>query len=92
MKRKKRRARAQQREYGLAELGLANTKAIPRTVRIAASWTPKQAMAVYEILDDLINVIWRQYGRDIQRALKHDRTYNAKDFRSTGIDENNAPF
>ena len=82
MKRKTRAQRAQQREYGLAELGLANTKAIPRTLRIA----------VYEILDDLMDVIWRQYGKDIQRALKHDRTYDAKDFSSPGIDETDVPF
>ena len=92
MKRKTRAQRAQQREYGLAELGLGNTKAIPRTLRIAANWTPKQAMAVYEILDDLMDVIWRQYGKDIQRALKHDRTYDAKDFSSPGIDETDVPF
>ena len=80
-----------QREYGLAEQGLANTKANPRTLRVAASWTPEQAMAVYEILDDLMDVIWRQYGQDIQRAFKHDRTH-AKDFRPAGIGENDVPF
>lgn len=81
-----------QRGYGVVELGLANTKATARTLRIASSWTPVQAMAVYEILDDLMDVIWRQYGKDIGRALKHDRTYDAKDFSSAGIDEDDVPF
>ncbi len=92
MKRKTRARRMREREYGLAELGLANTKANPRTLRVAASWTPEQAMAVYEILDDLIDAIWRQYGQVIQHTFKHDRTYNAKEFKPANIAENDVPF
>ncbi|MDP2369131.1 hypothetical protein [Rhodoferax sp.] len=92
MKRKTRKQRAQLREYRLEEMGLANTKATVRTLRITPNWTPKQATAVYEVLDDLLDVIWRQYGQDIQRAFKHDRTYNAKDFKPAGIGENDVPF
>jgi len=58
------------REYRLEEMGLANTKATARTLRIAPNWTPKQATAVYEVLDDLIDVIWRLYGPDIQQVFK----------------------
>lgn len=80
------------REYHLEEMGLANTKATAETLRIATNWTPKQATAVYEILDDLIDVVWRQYGPDIQQAFRNEHTYNAKNFRSTSIDENDVPF
>lgn len=80
------------REYHLAEMGLANTKAAAQTLRIAPNWTPKQALAVYAVLDDLIDVIWRHYGQDIQRAFKKDRTYRAKDFHSASIDETDTEF
>ena len=80
------------REYRLEEMGLANTKVTARTVRVTPNWTPKQAAAVYEILDDLIDVIWRQYGQDIQRAFKRDRTYNTKNFKQAGISADDVPF
>lgn len=80
------------REYRLDEMGLANTKATARTLRIAPNWTAEQATAVYETLDDLIDIIWRQYGPDIQQVFRNEHTYNAKNFRSASIDENDVPF
>ncbi len=92
MKRKTRKQRMRLREYRLEEMGLANTKATARTLRIAPNWTPKQATAVYEVLDDLIDVIWRLYGPDIQQVFKIERMYNANDFMPASIDENDVPF
>ena len=37
-------------------------------------WTPKQAMAAFELLDLLRDELWAQYGPAIQRAHRHDRT------------------
>lgn len=91
MEHKTRAKRMGLREYRLDEMGLANTKATARTLRIAPNWTPEQAAAVYEILDDLIDVIWRQYGPDIQQAFRNEHTYNAKTFSSASIDENDVP-
>jgi len=70
MKRKTRAQRMGVREYRLEEMGLGNTKATVLTLGIAPNWTPEQATAVYETLDDLLDVIWRSYGPQIQRTLR----------------------
>jgi hypothetical protein len=70
MKRKKRKQRMGIRGYRLEEMGLASTKATAQTLRLASNWTPEQATAVYETLDDLLDVIWRSYGPQIQRTLR----------------------
>jgi len=36
-------------------------------------WTPKQALAVFELLDFIRDQLWEQYHRDIQRAMRADR-------------------
>jgi hypothetical protein len=37
-------------------------------------WSPEQAWAVFELLDDLREAIWKQYGPQIQEAIREDRT------------------
>lgn len=32
-------------------------------------WTPVQACAVYELLDDLMMLVWCRYGGQIQQAM-----------------------
>ena len=36
-------------------------------------WTPAQATAVFEVLDELRESVWRRYGCQIQQALRRDR-------------------
>ncbi|MEX3690430.1 hypothetical protein AB3X91_17005 [Paraburkholderia sp. BR14263] len=36
-------------------------------------WTPEQALAVFELLDDLLEVICARYQPEIQRLLREDR-------------------
>lgn len=36
-------------------------------------WTPAQAVAVFEVLDELRESVWRRYGCQIQQALRRDR-------------------
>lgn len=91
MKRKPERSEPNSANMAWQNWGLPTPRPSPNPP-YCSELTPKQAMAVYEILDDLMDVIWRQYGKDIQRALKHDRTYDAKDFSSPGIDETDVPF
>lgn len=37
-------------------------------------WTPAQATAVFEVLDDLLESVWRRYGVQIQKVQRRDRT------------------
>ena len=36
-------------------------------------WTPAQATAVFEVLDDLLESVWRRYGVQIQKVQRRDR-------------------
>jgi len=47
------------------------TEGIP--VLIDANWSLKQAVAAYELLDDLRAQIWQHYGAQIQQHYLDDR-------------------
>lgn len=40
---------------------------------IAADWTPEQALAVFELVNDLRERIWQQYALQIQAQLQQHR-------------------
>ena len=41
---------------------------------IEANWTPEQAMAVFELLNDLREQIWARYGLQLQALYREDRS------------------
>ena len=41
---------------------------------IPAYWSPEEALAVYELLDDLRGKIWAHYGPDLQQLLAEQQT------------------
>jgi hypothetical protein len=46
----------------------------PITVSIPVVWTPEQALAVFELLDELREKIWARYGSEIQLLLQEIQT------------------
>ncbi|HTJ92830.1 MAG TPA: hypothetical protein VL424_06935 [Pararobbsia sp.] len=40
---------------------------------VPEDWTPEQALAVFELLDDLRELICTRYLPDIQQVLRQDR-------------------
>jgi hypothetical protein len=36
-------------------------------------WTPEQALAVFELLNDLRDTLWAIHGRQIQDLLQHQK-------------------
>ena len=40
----------------------------PIPVEIPATWTPEQALAVFELLDEIRDKIWSRYGSSIARS------------------------
>jgi hypothetical protein len=40
---------------------------------VDSTWTPEQALAVWELLDDLRERIWTHYGTAIQDLLRQQR-------------------
>ena len=52
----------------------------PITVEIPVTWTPEQALAVFELLDDLRERIWEPYNVQLQDLLREQQ-------QSPGLDD-----
>jgi hypothetical protein len=46
----------------------------PITVEIPVTWTPEQALAVWEMLDELREKIWVRYSRQLQDMLAEQQS------------------
>lgn len=58
---------------------------------IPDDWSPEQALAVVELLDDLREVIWGRYQLPLYELLRqHRRTCIESD--SGSVEENDPPF
>ena len=49
------------------------TPPLPTSVLIPAGWTPEQAMAVLELLNDLRDALWAMHGDRIQQHLQQQQ-------------------
>jgi hypothetical protein len=58
----------------------------PISLEIPASWTPEQALAVFELLDDLRHKVWTLYGFQIQDVLRDLYGTDCTDAEATGVD------
>ena len=54
-------------------------------------WTPAQATAVFEVLDDLLDSVWRSYGVQIQKVQRQDRTTTTLAI-AANLGEKDVPF
>jgi hypothetical protein len=58
---------------------------------IPDDWSPEQALAVIELLDDLHQIIWERYQLQLYELLREQhRTHIASD--SNSIEESDPPF
>ena len=55
-------------------------------------WSPEQAVAVFEILDELREYVWARYGVQIQQVLCNERGTAARAADDISIDEADVPF
>jgi hypothetical protein len=48
------------------------TTGLPKSIvlEIPTYWTPEQALAVFELIDDLRDKIWSHYGMKLQKELR----------------------
>lgn len=44
-----------------------------RSITIPEHWSPEQALAVFELLDELRDILWATHGPAIQQALREER-------------------
>jgi hypothetical protein len=54
-------------------------------------WTPEQALAVFEILDELRDQLWDLYGSQIQQAMREDQGATSPTPRGA-LDQRDLPF
>ena len=55
----------------------------PLSIDIPRTWTPEQALALFELIDDLRDKVWALYGDRMQALLREQRGYgDASDERS----------
>ena len=68
------------------------TPSLPLTVPLAvpAYWTPDEALAVFELIDDLRDRIWSIYRPDLQHLMDKQRQPAPGD--PSHIDEDDLPF
>ena len=52
---------------------------LPLTFTIPATWTPEQALAVYQLLDELREKIWAHYDLQLMELIREDRCPSAHD-------------
>lgn len=45
----------------------------PLSIDIPRTWTPEQALALFELIDDLRDKVWALYGDRIQALLREQR-------------------
>lgn len=60
-------------------------------LQVPAHWTPAQAAAVFEMLDELRDSVWRSYGGQIQQALREDRA-GATSATAANLGDGDVPF
>ena len=53
-------------------------------------WSPEQAVAVFEILDELREQVWARYGLQIQQVLRDQRSTAVP--TANDIDDADVPF
>jgi hypothetical protein len=58
---------------------------------IQEDWSPEQALAVVELLDDLREVIWSRYQIQLQELLREQRC-SQPNSESKNINETDPPF
>ena len=60
------------------------------SITLPTHWSPEQAVAVFEILDELREPVWARYGLQIQQVLRDERSTAAP--TAHDIDKADVPF
>jgi hypothetical protein len=65
--------------------------AVGRPITLPTDWSPEQAVAVFEILDELRERVWAHYGQQIQQVLREQQC-TAANPPISNIDDADVPF
>ena len=75
-----------------AEIDFTRHRVAAGSITLPTHWTPEQAVAVFEILDELREHVWARYGVQIQQVLRDERSTADLATGDIDIDEADVPF
>ena len=75
-----------------ANINLPRHRMAAGQVTLPTHWSPEQAVAVFEILDELREHVWARYGVQIQQVLRDERSTADLAAGDIDIDEADVPF
>ena len=75
-----------------ADIDFTRQRAAAGRVTLPTHWSPEQAVAVFEILDELREHVWARYGLQIQQVLRDERCTADPTPGDIDIDEADVPF
>jgi hypothetical protein len=61
-------------------------------VLIPTAWTPEQALAVFELFDELRDRLWEIHGCQIHALLQQEQGFAARDSQSSEPNSEDPPF
>ena len=75
-----------------ADIDFTPNRLAAGSITLPTHWSPEQAVAVFEILDELREHVWACYGLQIQQVLRDERCTAAPAADDIDIDEADVPF
>ena len=73
-----------------ADIDFTRHRVAAGSITLPTHWSPEQAVAVFEILDELRKHVWARYGLQIQQVLRDERSTAAP--TAHDIDKAGVPF
>ncbi len=73
-------------------LDLQRHRVADGSITLPTHWSPEQAVAVFEILDELREHLWACYGLQIQQVLRDERGTAVRAADDIDSDQTNVPF
>ena len=75
-----------------ADIDFTQHRVADSSITLPNQWSPEQAVAVFEILDQLRERVWDRYGLQIQQLLRDQRSTAVRAADDISIDEADVPF
>ena len=75
-----------------AQIDFTRHRVVAGSITLPTHWSPEQAVAVFEILDELREQVWACYGLQIQQVLRDERSMAVRAADDISIDEADVPF
>jgi hypothetical protein len=75
-----------------ADIDFTRQRVAAGSITLPTHWSPEQAVAVFEILNELREHVWARYGLQIQQVLRDECGTAVPAADDIDIDEADVPF